>query len=236
MDKDLKLDILHQPDGTTCGPTCLHAVYKYFGDDIALNQVIREVAELPTGGTLSAMMALHALKRGYQTTLFTYNLNVFDPSWFTGSVDLSERLIAQAKSKNDSKLHVATRAYLEYLNQGGTILFEDLSSALLHRYMDRGVPVLTGLSATYLYRNPRERSWDDEYDDTYGQSAGHFVVISGYDKHSRELMIADPLFDPPTKSKSRYSVKVDRLICAILLGILSYDGNLLVIEPSEVVK
>jgi hypothetical protein len=233
MNKDLKLEILRQPDGTTCGPTCLHAVYRYFDDDIELSEVIREVAELPTGGTLSVMLAIHALKRGYKTILFTYNLNVFDPTWFVGSVDLAERLIAQAKARNDPKLHIATRAYLEYLNQGGAIIFEDLSSALFHRYLDRGVPILTGLSATYLYRQARERAWDDEYDDTHGQSAGHFVVLSGYDEKSRELMVVDPLFAQAMKSKSEYTVKVNRLVCAILLGILSYDGNLLVIEPSE---
>ena len=32
METKLFLDIRPQPDQTTCGPTCLHAVYRYFND------------------------------------------------------------------------------------------------------------------------------------------------------------------------------------------------------------
>ncbi|MEZ6193794.1 MAG: hypothetical protein R3C45_21330 [Phycisphaerales bacterium] len=37
----LELQILRQPDNSTCGPTSLHAVYKYYGD-IELKQVITQ--------------------------------------------------------------------------------------------------------------------------------------------------------------------------------------------------
>ena len=30
------LEIQAQPDDLTCGPTCLHAVYRYFGDDVSI--------------------------------------------------------------------------------------------------------------------------------------------------------------------------------------------------------
>jgi hypothetical protein len=32
--KQLVLDMPGQPDDSTCGPTCLHAVYCYHGDDV----------------------------------------------------------------------------------------------------------------------------------------------------------------------------------------------------------
>ena len=34
--KRLVLDMPGQPDDSTCGPTCLHAVYRYHGDDVPL--------------------------------------------------------------------------------------------------------------------------------------------------------------------------------------------------------
>ena len=34
------LEILAQPDDATCGPTCLHAVYRHFGDALPLDSVI----------------------------------------------------------------------------------------------------------------------------------------------------------------------------------------------------
>jgi hypothetical protein len=79
----LDLSILRQPDNSTCGPTSLHAVYKYYGDDIELKQVIAQTHKLVGGGTLAVMLGCHALERGYHAKLFTFNLNMFDPTWFT---------------------------------------------------------------------------------------------------------------------------------------------------------
>ena len=65
----LHLDILPQPDDSTCGPTCLHAVYRYFGDYVPLPVMVAEVPQLETGGTLASLLGLHALRRGYRARL-----------------------------------------------------------------------------------------------------------------------------------------------------------------------
>ena len=75
-------EIQPQPDDTTCGPTCLHAVYKHFGDDISLEQLLDEVPRSESGGTLGVHLANHALARGYEARILTWNLRVFDPTWF----------------------------------------------------------------------------------------------------------------------------------------------------------
>ena len=54
----LRLEVLPQPDNVTCGPTCLQAVYRYYGDVISLEQVIEEVTALPHGGTLAVLLKL----------------------------------------------------------------------------------------------------------------------------------------------------------------------------------
>ena len=92
-----EFEILAQPDDTTCGPTCLHGVYRFYGDPIELAQVIHEVVPLESGGTLAVQLACHALRRGYRATLYTYNLALFDPTWFaTPERDIAERLRPQA--------------------------------------------------------------------------------------------------------------------------------------------
>jgi ABC-type bacteriocin/lantibiotic exporter with double-glycine peptidase domain len=53
-----------QPDDTTCGPTCLQAIYRFHGDPVSLDRVIREVETLETAGTLAVLLALHALESG----------------------------------------------------------------------------------------------------------------------------------------------------------------------------
>ena len=226
----LELEILPQPDDTTCGPTCLHAVYRYWGDETTLDRVVGEFEPLPGGGTFAVTLACHALRRGYLAEIYTYNLQMFDPTWFSGGIDLAERLKAQLRHKRTRKLQIATDAYLEYLGLGGVVRFEELRPSLIRRFLNRGVPILTGLSATYLYRCAREH--EDQYDDTRGEPVGHFVILSGYDRKKREVTVSDPSHDNPMFRTHRYSVRMDRLIAAIALGVMTYDANLLVLTPA----
>lgn len=231
MEHRLNLDILPQPDETTCGPTCLHALYGYFNDDVPLEQLIREVPSLREGGTLAVFLACHALRRGYQAKIFTYNLEMFDPSWFTTEgVDLRDRLSRQLTFRNTAGFETATGGYLEFLERGGTLRFEDLTSGLIRRYLKRGIPILTGLSATYLYHSMRERG--PSYDDVRGKPSGHFVILAGYEMESRSVLILDPLHPNPMAPGQAYVISIDRVIGAILLGVLTHDANLLIIEPA----
>jgi hypothetical protein len=234
LETNLIVEMLPQPDDYTCGPTCLHSVYRYHGDRIELAQVITEVPRVEGGGTLDVLLGCHALRRGYDATIYTYNLQMFDPTWFQpGRDDLADQLRRQMDYKPKPILKVATRAYLEFLDLGGRIRFEDLTSGLIRKYLSRAIPVLTGLSATYLHRTAREFGPDCEPDSTRGVPAGHFVVLCGYNKETREVLVADPLETNPVSGSNRYVVSIDRVICAILLGIITYDANLLIIEPRK---
>ncbi len=269
MTEELKFGIQAQPDDTTCGPTCLQAVYNYFEDEVALTQVIAEVPALAAGGTLAVLLGEHALRRGYKATIFTYNLEVFDPSWFqTDQATVSaaaekfngaksreaslavkpldkgcgqaahrqlliERLREQSKHKTWMKLQTASAAYAQFLSLGGTIRMQDLNSQLIRRYLKKSIPILTGLSSTYLYFTKREIPENCKPDDVRGCPCGHFVVLCGYDQKTRTVSVADPYLPNPLGEEHHYDVHLDRLIAAILLGVLTYDANLLVIEPSK---
>jgi len=224
-----------QPDDTTCGPTCLQAVYRYFDDPITIEQVVSEVTHLESGGTLAVFLACHALRRGYSATIFTYNLHFFDPTWFhPPGQNLREKLLAQAAFKKDNaRLQVATQAYLEFLDLGGKIFFEDLTRTLIRWYLRRSVPILTGLSSTYLYQSIREFGVNGDEDDVRGEPAGHFVVLSGYDKAARTVYVADPYHSNPVAGEQSYAVNIDRVLCAILLGVLTHDANFLIIQPRK---
>jgi hypothetical protein len=237
MQHRLHVEILPQPDQTTCGPTCLHAVYRFYGDEQSLDEVIARAPRLDEGGTLAVMLGCDALRRGYRASINTYNLHVFDPTWFTTpGLDLSERLRQQREIKrDDTKLARATEAYLEYLALGGKLVWKDLTAKLLRKHLRRGVPILTGLSSTYLYQEKREVPPADRPDDVAGVPAGHFVVLSGYDRLSRTVQIADPLVNNPVAEQHHYSVPAERVVCSILLGVLTYDANFLIVEPRAAV-
>jgi hypothetical protein len=237
MDTRLQFEFLKQPDNITCGPTCLHAVYNYYADRLPLTQVINEVPVFDEGGTLAVMLGCHALRRGYDARIFTFNLRVFDPTWFQADghvcedVNLEEKLRAQMEVKPKERLQRACESYIEFLQLGGRIRMEDLTGNLIRRYLKQSVPVLTGLSSTYLYRDSREIQSTCQPDDIAGLPSGHFVVLCGYDSVERSVLVADPFHPNPLSLNYKYEISLDRVVCSILLGILTYDANLLIVRP-----
>ncbi len=229
------LDILPQPDGASCGPTCLQAVYRYFDDDIPLQQVIAEVPTLEDGGTLAVYLACHALLRGFKATIISYNLQIFDPTWAKASSrEIAEKLKLQlAYKKHISGFEEATNAYLDFLRLGGRLQFRVLTSGLIRGHLKRSVPLLSGLSATFLYSTSREYvdGTNLVYDDIRGVSTGHFVVLADYNRQDRTVLIADPLMPNPVSAGQHYHVNISRLMGAIMLGTLTYDADLLIVEP-----
>lgn len=229
----LPFNILAQPTETTCGPTCLHGIYCYYGDTISLDQVISEVQTLSQCGTLSVFLACHALKRGYRATIYSYNIQLFDPTWFTenSSIDICDKLIKQSEFKSDLRLQQGTNGYVEFLSLGGVLRFNDFNHELIYHFLKQKTPVIAGLSATYLYRSARETGNDVCcFDDLRGSSCGHFVVVHGYDCKNGSVSLADPLCHNPFSNNRNYQIRIERLACALLLGVLTYDGDLLIIE------
>lgn len=233
----IHLPIYTQPDDETCGQTCLHAVYNYYGFKIELEKIIDEVERSYSGGTLAPHLAIHALKNGFKTTIYVNNLDIFDPTWFENSESnpqvLIKKLQDQMKYKWDKFLRQASKAYQEYLDLGGKVRFHTISPQLLRVYFKKKIPILTGLSATYLYQCPREFYTPEGvsiFDDIRGFPCGHFVVLCGYDQKRKRIVVADP--HAHTLSQGNYyEVTAQKLINAIMLGVLTYDANLLIIEP-----
>lgn len=231
-----EFEILAQPDDLTCGPTCLQAVYAFHGDETPLTDVIREVPRLENGGTLAVLLGIHALRRGYGATLYSWDLGIFDPTWFQEPVDLAAKLTQQVKAKDNPRLRVATKAYLTFLALGGRVRHGDFEPELLRRYLRVGRPILTGLNSTYLYDCARERDGAPGkmvYDDVAGFQTGHFVVVWRYDPETRLAWLADPLHDNPRTGSHVYSVPIQRLLAAILLGSSTYDANFLVLDAPD---
>jgi len=234
MKTRIEFEIVAQPDDYTCGATCLHSIYRYHGDKIDLEDVIRDVEHLDEGGTLGVFLGSHALRRGYKVSLYSYNLQVFDPTWHSlTQAELADRLARQMAVKSQRKLKIASKAYLEFIELGGQIRFTELSPKLLRRHLTGNVPMIAGLSSTYLYQSAREYGPRGDYDDVRGVPGGHFVVLFGYDADEREVRIADPYQLNPTGKGRFYDVGINRLICSILLGILTYDANVLVISRAK---
>ena len=234
----MSVDILHlpvtiepQPDGITCGPTCLHALYRFHGLELDLTTVVGAVTALEEGGTLEVHLACDALRRGFHATIYTYNLNLFDPTWFADPhADIAARLRMRAARKRNAKFKFAVDGYCEFLALGGRLRFTDLTRAELRGMLRRGSPVIAGLNVTYLYRHARVSGPHDDPDDVHGEPCGHFVVLAGYNRDDRTIAVADPYVPNPVAAGQQYWVHIDRVIGAILLGVMTYDASLLILE------
>lgn len=236
----IKLAMHTQPDDESCGPTCLHAIYHYFGLDLDLDTMIDEVDRSISGGTLNPFLGKHALERGFDAILYVYNVMLFDPSWFEpqplSNAELIDKLEKQLEFKPDIFMERNTTAMIDFLRLGGEIRFRTLSIKLLQEFFHEKLPILTGLSSTFLYRTPREWFTVDHksvYDDIKGTACGHFVVLCGYDDTHRHVIVADPYKENPISHDNYYKVSSKRLINAIMLGVLTHDANLLIIKPKR---
>lgn len=231
------LKILAQPDDSTCGPTSLHAVYNFFQFQIGLDEVIADVNFLEEGGTLAVFLGLDALKKGFQARIHTSNLSMFDPSWNgLSNSELIGKLKAQLDYKKGRKFIVATNAYIQFLEKGGEITQHMLTEELIGSYLSQNIPVLTGLSATYLYNTKREYADENDnsiFDDLKGSPMGHFVVITRLENN--HFWIADPYQENPIAQDKYYRVEAQRVVNAIHLGILTYDANILIISPKKLI-
>ncbi|MCR9294942.1 MAG: C39 family peptidase [bacterium] len=251
----LPIEIRTQPTDSTCGPTCLWAVYKYWKQPCHWPQLLEQVEQLPGGGTLAVHLAIDALRRGLQATISTYNLQLFDPTWFRHQAEpyfpeyLSTKLVEQKSRKSQDpqadqiRLAASTEAYLEFLKLGGRLQMQPLEESLITNALHRGVPILCGLSATYLYQESRERNLEfrapgphsptAKPDDTGGYPVGHFVVVYGFDPSSGDVEVADPMHENPFSDSHRYRAPFSQLATALLLGIVTYDANLLFIAKGD---
>jgi ABC-type bacteriocin/lantibiotic exporter with double-glycine peptidase domain len=121
----VKINILSQPDDSSCGPTSLQAVYAYLGHKISLDLLLDEVRFLSEGGTLAVLLGLDALKRGFSVKVYSYNLRIFDPTWH----DLDCNSLIE-------------KLQLPMWHKTGN----DLTKDLLLSYFKLNIPVLDGLN------------------------------------------------------------------------------------------
>ena len=232
----MNVKILPQPDYVTCGPTSLHAIYHHYGYQISLHRLISEIEMLEGGGTLGVFLGLDALKRGFDATIHSVNLEIFDPTWVNLSMEaLADKLRQEYAAKHRAKLRVAIKAYLRFIELGGIVSLKDFKPGLFDRYFKKNVPLIAGVSTTFLYQSKREYTNSDNmsvFDDIHGDPMGHFVVVYG-ENEEKKFLIADPDCTNPIAHDHYYAVERNRLVHSILLGILTYDSLILAVQPKK---
>jgi hypothetical protein len=160
MESRLQLDILAQPDNVTCGPTCLHAVYRFYGDQLPLDQVIQRDSAASRRWDIGCFAGVPRFAPRLRRDHFDVQSADLRPDLVSAPISLAWRIVCELRwpSSGSSKLACGERGLSGIATDlGGRIQMEDFTSRLIRRYLKREIPILTGLSATYLYR--RLASW-----------------------------------------------------------------------------
>ncbi len=226
----MSLDVGRQPDDESCGITCLQSIYRFYGHEISLDRLQNEVEHWRTGGTVNVNLARHALREGFSAEICTYNIRIFDPTWKDlPNEELSRKLKLRQAKMRSKKQKMVIQFYLDFLELGGIIRLDDLNEDLFDSLFAKDRPIIVGLSATYLYQTMRETP-NNVDNDIIGQPVGHFVVVSGWDRSRREVVIHDPLRKNPISASGNYNLPFTKFSNAVMLGIITYDENLLIIS------
>jgi hypothetical protein len=229
----LRVPRIEQPDDVTCGPACLLMVLRCLGDERDFAEIAARVRRTRDGGTLGVHLGAAALELGYGARIASYNHRVFDPTWRAlGRDELVRKLKSSRRHARRARVRESLGAYARFLELGGQVRFPELTSDLLVDTVDRGRPLITGLSATHLYRQVREIPETNVEDDIRGEPVGHFVVVSGYSAGGARFAVTDPANDAPFGRGGRYRVDATRLLNSILLGVTTYDGVLVEVWPN----
>lgn len=242
---NLPLPLSQQPTYNTCGPTTLHALYSYYDDPVDRDKVIQAFPQLESveHGLWGVELGMHALQRGYRAHILTSDMRFFDPKWnYADREHLGASLEAQGrfkfgsgKRKRDRELYRINTAYQQFLDLGGQLSFKGPLKSLILGYLNKGVPLLAALSATYLYQDARELP-DGTENGISGGSCGHFVLIHGYDPVTDSYLIADSwgLKQPDGSYKTKYTMSVEIVGAAILAGQITNDNLIMAIGRSDV--
>ncbi len=233
----LPLSITPQETDDSCGISCLASIYQYWNHQVSIESLEASVEKLNLGGTLSVNLGRHALAEGFSVDLFSYNLQVFDPTWasLTPGQLIDKLRLQMSRKKRLSKLQVASAAYINFIEMGGRLRFSELSQDLITRKLEAGLPIIAGLCSTYLYQSAREHPRTTKDDDVGGYPAGHFVVVHGYHASIAEVEISDPFRGNPIGlGEHSYRVQFPHFLAAVFLGVVTYDANLLIISKKGV--
>ena len=145
----------------------------YWGDDEPLATVIERMWRLEQGGTFAVFLGCDALAQGLSRAhLHVQPLRV--RSDVVHAAARRHRRAARSRSarRRATRGQHATDGYLEFLERGGRLRFADLSQHLIRGILRCRLPIITGLSSTYLYRSAREFGRTDTPDDVRGIRSG----------------------------------------------------------------
>lgn len=222
----------YQPTNTTCSPTALSMLLRYYGEEFNVADISAKVPQVKNEkgedcGTINQQMATWCISLGFDVVLYTADVQVIDQSWSKlTSTEVVERLEARKSGFKVPSLgelwnNAYCQAYIEFIRSGGELhIANAITSKLLYKMLEKG-PVLPCLSFDTLYgigRTINIGEKETKPDDVNGKAWNHSVVIYGNDEQGN-FLVADPWEKP-----GRHVIEPDVMVAAIGTAQLECDN------------
>lgn len=228
-----------------CMQTAATQLLSFYDPKVKVSDVINEVPiYIENGekiGTSPGHLAAYFAQRGYDTTVYVFDTELFDRSWVdkpsTEVVDyLKQRQSAIPTNSWLSKYHhILVDGWDLFAQSGGKFAFAPISIELLHTLITEH-PFLLMVNSTYLNGSSKQRfdPKSDSFinDSIQGRSLTHAVTCAGY-KDNR-FLIVDP--DPPKNIEQHRWIAADHLIASVMSAQTESDNLLMVIKNPDTTK
>jgi hypothetical protein len=222
-----------------CMQTATTQLLSFFDPKVKVENVIKEVPVYVENGekigTSPGHLAAYLAQQGYKTTVYIFDVELFDPSWDGKPGD---EIIKLLKERGDAVptnswlakyKHVLIDGWKLFVKSGGTFKQPSLSIKLLHDLLVNH-PFLLMVNSTYLNHTSKQK-YDlatDKFikDAIIGRSLTHAVTCAGYKDGT--FLIVDP--DPPKGEEQHRWIKSDHLIASVMAAQTESDNLLMVID------
>ncbi len=181
-------------------------------------------------GTSLGHVASYFLSLGFETTIHTTDIQIFDRSYKDKSNDeLIQSLLLRRKyikhsGYDDQAMDVIFDGYTSFLANGGKIVFPIIDADYLCRLLESG-PIFAVVSYNFLNDSPKnkydELKLDYVPDASVGNPATHAVIINGVKGEQFHIV------DPDKKYGGNRWISSSLLIASLYLAETDYD-NLLI--------
>ncbi len=174
-------------------------------------------------GTWSPYIGIYAMKLGYNVEIFTYDVSLFDPTWFNlSNKSLIKKLKIAIKKIKDKDKKFGVRGYIDFLREGGKLTFKIPTKKILIKFLKKKIPPMAFVNSTAYYKRKR-KDFKAGKRSEFGEVGGHCIVISGY--KNGKFIVTDPNYF----KGGIYEVPEDKLI----FTWSNWGGELVVVKPSD---
>lgn len=186
----------------------------------------------PLGSSIGHI-AKYFIDQGFNTTIHTSDIQIFDPSWkkYSNKQLIDHLMKRQTDVKHPTydqeAFNVIFDGYISFLKFGGQIAFPLIDEKYLVELLQKG-PIYTIVSYQFLNQSPKavfDKDKDEFTNDSIKGNVGtHAVILAGY-KDNQFLII-----DPDKKFGGKRWFSSSHLIASFYLAQTDYDNLLITLE------